>query len=366
MLLKMNPLESLVLSNELVPVTCADLSPDDRVIVTGDLSGSVKLWSVSELRLDGVVSRHEGPITGVGFVGGASRFYSAGLDGIVRFYDRATNVSFELPRMDPITASDVASDGSIAVTGESRRGIMESGWRENWWHFGDIVGCISGSVNAWPIGSLWRGREKTRRSSPLWSINLEDHKVDLAAGNPSCPSFVRISPDLRMAAFIRAVGGTNPGELELVRLADGAQLFSRWGTPSTRPVAVVFDADSRRMIIVTMMGLLLQEISLETMEGSTIQLEEPPSDPIDAFREAPPWWAPRAVRGSAGGSLLLLGSRKGAIHLYDVPNRRLITTLAGHTEEVTAVEFFSDLRHVLSTGMDSTIRIWKLPRIELE
>jgi WD40 repeat protein len=377
----MNPFEELVqpmdrpiLSATKTPITCAAISPDDGLIITGEESGSVKLWNAPDLTLAEEVAEHEGAVTGVSFVGSANRAYSAGLDGVVHFLDRRSNNHFELPRMHPITASDVASDGSVAVVGESRLRTISGDWRNS--GNASINACDSGFVSAWDIASHWGTTRRRNPEVPLWRIDLSCRKLDLAADGPQSTTFVRISPDARLVAFTRKIAGMNPGELEIVDLRDGtSENPTYWGSPSYAPVAAVFSADSQRIYVITWEGLLLEERAASQQSRTSIFLErpiDPPKTPtyeewlaeLGSDTSWAPWWAPSAVSASPDGHYLLMGSRLGKIRVYDIPNRRRVAQLVGHAGEVTAVKFFADMKHALSAGMDGTLRIWKLPRLE--
>jgi hypothetical protein len=343
------------------------------LIITGEEGGSVKLWSIAELEVEEEVDEHEGPVTSASFAGSADRVYSASLDGFVHFLDRASNNPFQLPHMHPITASDIAGDASVVVVGESRLRAPGKDWRNT----GDasINACASGFVSAWDISSHWGATQESLLEQPLWRIDLASRKVEAATG-PQSPTFIRVSPDARLVAFSRKIGGTNPGELEIVGLRDGRSgIPTYWGNPGNAPVAAEFSACGETILIVTWEGLLLMEREVSQRSCTTIRLEEPErqtkwgseTEWLAALRSdtlRAPWWAPSAVSASVDSRYLLMGSREGKIRVYDVPNRRRVVQLAGHRGEVTAVKFFSSMEYALSAGMDCTLRIWRLPQLE--
>jgi len=372
-LLQLAPMDCVVVSEGKTPITCAAVSPDDSLIITGEQDGSVKLWRVQDLSLVGVVAEHEGAVTGVGFAGGAHKIYSAGLDGVVRFLDRETDSHWELPRMHPVTASDVARDGSIAVVAESQLNAIDG----DWWNSGNssVNARASGFVSAWDIAALWGADRRGQPRQPLWRISLADRKVYSSNDGPQSSTSIKVSPDAHLAAFSRCMGGTNPGEVEIVTLLDGSSDHpSYWGNPGYKPVAFEFSPDSKRLVVITWLGLVLKERSVAEQMCSAITLEEP-CEPKDSSYEEwlaeqrsdtswVPWWAPSAVSFSHDGRYLLMGSRYGKVRVYDVRNRQRMAQLVGHATEVTAAKFFSDMRHALSAGMDGTLRIWKLPPLD--
>jgi WD40 repeat protein len=365
-------MDCAILSGAQAPITSAAVSPEDNLIITGEKDGSVKLWSVSDLSIEEELTRHNGEVTGVGFIGDSHKTFSAGLDGVVRFIDRNGRNHFDLPQMDPITASDVSRDGSVVVVGEVRLAAVDGGWR----NIGDgsMSACDSGVVSAWDISSHWVSNRKSQLKHPLWRIHLANRNVDHSNNDPQSPTFIRISPDLRLVGFSRIIAGMNPGELEFVSLKRGHPVTSSyWGNPGFRPVAAEFIAGSERIIIVTWQGLLLQEREVTQQKCKAIYLEEYRHDPKEGWPHTlrsdthwAPWWAPSAVSSSIDGRYMLIASRYGKIRIYDIPNRRRIAQLTGHSGEVSAARFFSSLKYAMSAGMDGTLRIWKLPQLETE
>lgn len=351
-----------MLSEALGPVTCAALSPANDLIITGEKNGAVKVWGLMDLAILESLKGHSAPVTGVGFLADGSRAYSASLDGVVRFHDRAKNDTFELPQMDPITAVDVVGDGSVAVVGESRReGIEED---EEYWNVsGWIAGCRGGAVSAWDIASQWSAYPLAPLDAPIWRIELADHKIDLSSDSATCPTFLKISPDSRFVAFSRIPGGQNPGELEIVGLRDGALAGPRyWGSPDNSPVAAEFSADGEKLIIVTW-ALFLREREITNQINSGIALEEHEELFLSASRSRV-WSAPSAVSLAANDRYILIGNRFGDIRLYDIPARKRLEEMSGHTREVTSVRFFHNNSYALSAAMDGSVRIWRLPELE--
>ena len=66
----------------------------------------------------------------------------------------------------------------------------------------------------------------------------------------------------------------------------------------------------------------------------------------------------RTVAFSPDGSMLASGGFDGAIKLWDVSTRDLVTTLAGHTNDVSSVAFSPDGRILASGSEDNTVRLW--------
>jgi WD40 repeat protein len=72
------------------------------------------------------------------------------------------------------------------------------------------------------------------------------------------------------------------------------------------------------------------------------------------------------VAFSPDGRLLATGGRDGAVRLWDVAARRMVTApLRGHTADVTRVAFSPDGSTLASASFDRTVRLWSVSRRRL-
>ena len=60
------------------------------------------------------------------------------------------------------------------------------------------------------------------------------------------------------------------------------------------------------------------------------------------------------------GTILASGSRDTTIRLWDIKNKKEITTLEGHDQSVQSVAFNSDGTILASGSSDLTIKIWNI------
>jgi WD40 repeat protein len=69
----------------------------------------------------------------------------------------------------------------------------------------------------------------------------------------------------------------------------------------------------------------------------------------------------RAIAFSVDSRFLASAHEDGTVKLWNVEDRRLITTWRGNSQPVLAVAFSPDGRHVASAGGDHAVRVWAVP-----
>ncbi|KAJ7196468.1 WD40-repeat-containing domain protein [Mycena pura] len=68
----------------------------------------------------------------------------------------------------------------------------------------------------------------------------------------------------------------------------------------------------------------------------------------------------RSVCFSPDGALLATGAEDTQIRIWDIGKKRIIAVLAGHQQEIYALDFSADGRFVVSGSGDKTVRIWDM------
>jgi len=58
----------------------------------------------------------------------------------------------------------------------------------------------------------------------------------------------------------------------------------------------------------------------------------------------------------------LINASNQTIRLWNLTTKDELVSLAGHTDEITKIEFFSTDR-LVSSAEDDTIRIWAIPQV---
>lgn len=353
-ILGLGALESIILVDGPTPITCAAISPSDRLIVTGEQDGSVKVLSMSGQEDPLRLGQHAGAVTSVSFVGDDQVVYSAAMDGVARLYETRHGYDVEVSEAGPITASDVAPDGSTVVTGMTRKDLFPSGGYE-----------FSGLVRAWDLGRLWNQESGSKGAALIWERELDQFHF---------ATIIKVSSDSRLALYDGWRRGQWPAYLEVAALRDGSLAMPRYSAGAIGNAQdAVFTHDGRQIVLVAGLAQHLSIGDSETKEWSGLDLEHDQSG-------RPPYFGPMAI--SPDGHYLLLGQTRGQrfrirdealdwagrsamecdVYLYDRRTGKRVTILEGHTDEVTSVSFFSGMRFALTAGLDSTVRIWRLPK----
>jgi WD40 repeat protein/predicted Ser/Thr protein kinase len=93
-----------------------------------------------------------------------------------------------------------------------------------------------------------------------------------------------------------------------------------------------------------------------------------PTGPVRVF-EGPPWklraelpvGPSDAASLACGGALVAVGTKSGAIRLWDPGTARRVAVLEGHGQPVTHLAFRPDGTRILSTSTEGTARLWEVP-----
>ncbi len=115
---------------ELVPQTadriglsndCADVSPDARLMVSGDEEGRIRLWHVNTGVLMRTMVGHDGPVASVAFAADGRHAWSGGEDGTVRMWDLETGEERKrfTSQQSPVQAIAPSRNGTRLLTGDA-------------------------------------------------------------------------------------------------------------------------------------------------------------------------------------------------------------------------------------------------------
>jgi RNA polymerase sigma factor (sigma-70 family) len=298
--------------------------------------------------------RHGGAVRGLAFTQDGKVLVSAGRDGWVRLWDRATGR--ELRRMgdrDPFQTFALSADGRVLAVGTQGPGR--------------------------PVVGLWdlaAGKELRRLTlagtgPPLAVAFRPDGRVLAAAGRAGSITLW----DVDTGAEIRTWAGHEGGVACLAFAPDGQSLVSGGQDQSLR----LWDPAT---------GRLLRRLEPPRDQAPAVMLapDAPvsrPSEPLDGpivtkavrvlggllagdtvpvapVAPAAPVRSPvlQAAAFSPDGRALASGGQDGVIHLWNPATGEEVRHLAGHPGGTLALAFAPDGRRLVSGGQDWVVRVW--------
>jgi WD40 repeat protein len=368
----------------------------ERIATTGG-EGELRLWDATTGELIDIVDAGAA-LLGVAFDADGERVAAVAEDGTVRLWEVATG-----RRTDVLHGPDGEGFGVLGwpvVPVFSPDGsLLASG---GWGKVGTVWDLASGDVSAVLEGHIWEvssvdfspdGTE-IATTSPDGTIRFWDpasgEPRNAFAGSTADLYALEYSPDGRRVATGGADGtasvwDAHTGE-ELMRLAghtgevysvpftpDGSTLLTAsrdittriwdvtlagerdWLTvpgPSLRLGGVAFSPDGRTFAVpADPSGVTIRET-----ETGDVEMEL-------AGHDAVLWdlaYSPdgRLLAGSPGTGVRFRAPENRTVPVWDVRTGKLVASLEGHEDQVSAVEFSPDGRTVVTASFDGTLRSW--------
>ena len=162
------------------------------------------------------------------------------------------------------------------------------------------------------------------------------HQVSLMASYLA----VKFSPDNKLiAASISSLLGVSNSAVVIWRIDNGEKVTSF----SNAREPIVFSPDSKLIAFANNDNIIyIHDIS----SGKLIQTLKGHTDRISAISFLP------------DGKILVSSSDDQTIILWNIEQGIALTTLLGHTDSVNAIAITSDGRKIVSAGSDQTVRVW--------
>ncbi|WP_250402850.1 nSTAND1 domain-containing NTPase [Streptomyces cellostaticus] len=350
-------------------------SPDGRTLATGSADGTARLWDARTLRATATLRGHTRVVAAVAFSPDNRTLLTGSWDDTARLWDlrshrtagvldghlgRVDSVAF---RPDGKTAATASSDGTVRMWGTTARSgtAVLTGHR-------DYVDSVAFGSDGRTLAT--GSRDGTAR---LWDLRT-DRTVAVLDGGGAPVLAVALSPGAHVLAAGDQKGGVRLWDTRTHRIittlrehgdAVDAVAFSPDGdllaSGSTDGTARLWDTRTHRRVAVLRGHTGWVDAVAFSPDGRTLA-----TGSTDGTARL---WDTRTHRGtgrfdsgrllntaafSPDGRVLAVGVSDGTTRLWDITARRVVRTIAGHTDEVTAVAFSPDGRVVATASRDRT------------
>ena len=276
------------------------ITPDGRTLLSASDDNTVKVWSLSDLRLQSTLTEHTSDVNALAIAADGRMFASGSDDGRVIIWSLPDPRRLAIvPGSSEVKSLAITPDGGMLVSGE-----------------GD------GDVNL----LTWPGAESTTSppAQKRWidSLGLTSEGQVFATGPEPRPARAWAYGSHRL---VKSVYTTWSGVAALAILPNGKAVAS---------------------------GANFQEITLWSLsEGSQLTEMKAGNFSIGVL----------SLAITPDGKVLAAGYDDNSIRLWSVTEGRLLGTLGSHSDDVTALLMSPDGQLLFSASLDKTVRIWSLP-----
>ncbi|CAJ2508307.1 Uu.00g094930.m01.CDS01 [Anthostomella pinea] len=313
-------------------------SPDSRLVASGSVDRTVRLWSAETGVLQQTLEGHGGSVSSVAFSPDSRLVASGSVDRTVRLWSAETGALQQTLKGHGDWVSSVAfsPDSRLVASGSHDKTVRlwsaETGaLQQTLKGHGDWVSSVAFSPDSRLVAS--GSHDKTVR---LWSAETGALQQTLE-GHGDWVSSVTFSPDSRLVA-----SGSHDKTVRLWSAETGALQQTLEGHGG-RVSSVAFSPDSR-LVASGSHDRTVRLWSAET--GALQQTLEGHGGTVSSVAFLP------------DSRLVASGSVDRTVRLWSAETGALQQTLEGHDSSVSSVAFSPDSRLVASGSHDRTVRLW--------
>ncbi|WP_026732143.1 eIF2A-related protein [Fischerella sp. PCC 9605] len=289
-----------VFATSLKSIFSLALSPDGKLLATGDMDGQIHLWQMADGKNLLTFKGHEGVVWTIAFSPDGQTLASGGYDGLIKLWDTQTR--------------------DCLKTLDKHTGIV---WSVSFSPDGQTLasGSLDTSIRLWDIHLGKCLKVLHGHTSAVCSVRFNPDGSILASGSQDCD--IRLW-DVSTGICIKTLPG-HVGKICSVRFSpDGKTLASGSSDHSVR----------------------LWDVSKGTC--------------IKTFHGHKNWvWS---VCFSSDGQTLATGSYDSSVRLWNVKLGTCVKIFHGHTDEVYSITFSLDDQILVSASRDSSVRFWDVSK----
>jgi WD40 repeat protein/tRNA A-37 threonylcarbamoyl transferase component Bud32 len=326
-----------------VAVAAVAFSPNGRRLATASYDRSVKLWNLETGLVEQTFTQHAGPVLAVSFNPDGQRLASSSMDRTVKIWDAGTlEVIHTLAgHRENVTTVAFSRDGRLLASGslDHRVRVWEAATGQLLYQkeYPDIISAVRFSPDGKRLGIA-------SEDGTVRVIQAADGKESFTLkGHRYCVASLAFSPDGSQLAT-----GSWDHTIKLWDAVTGQEPLTLDG--HTGPVAgIVFNpADGRRLATVA------EDRTIkvwDTDTGELVQSFPGRARMFGGFAYSPDG---RFLVAAGPGRSESGGPAKGQVTIWDAATGTLVKSLPGHTEWTAGVAYSPDGRFLASAGFDKT------------
>jgi WD40 repeat protein len=322
------------------------VSPDGTLLATGQSSGQVLLFRISDGALVRTLNGHTDQVFSVAFAPNGATLASGSADRTVRIWRVSdgrrlrtlTGHTFFVMSVafspDGTTLASGSFDGTVRLYRTTNFGLLRT------LNHTDSVNAVAFSADSRVIAS--GGGDVAVR---LWQVSNGALLRSLAGSEKHFVSSLRFSGSATVV-----VAGFD-GHIRLWRAADGA-LQATFGEHTGGVRTVAFAPNG------TLLASAADDTTAKlwrTADGTVAQTLIGHIDVINAVAFSPDSSLVATAAGSPG-----IDNKETTIKIWNATSGALLRTLPGHEDGSTGVAFTADGSTIISSGRDFTLRFWRV------